>query len=176
MSSCSVVSTSAAATRLVGAALAGVLVPGDLVVLSGDLGAGKTTLVQGAVAALGSAEQVTSPTFTLVRTYLTTPKVVHADLWRLVHPRELADLALFEELDDGAVVLVEWGERLAGLVGEEAFTVRIADAADPGTRILTLLGGPREAGRLGEVRRRLGSDALLQEGPELLDADGKGPR
>ena len=112
-------------TRSVGAAIAGLLRPGDVVLLVGSLGAGKTTLVQGLVAALGGRNAVTSPTFTLAHSYETTPPVTHVDLWRLEHLQEVVDLALDEELDEGAVVVVEWGEAAESLYGADALVVRL---------------------------------------------------
>ena len=101
----------------VGAGIARVLRGGDVVLLVGSLGAGKTTLVQGLVAALGGHQPVTSPTFTLAHRYKTTPQVTHVDLWRLEHLQEVVDLALEEELEEGGVVIVEWGEAAEPLYG-----------------------------------------------------------
>ena len=100
-----------AATAALGARIAAVLGPGDLVALSGDLGAGKTTLARAILAALGVGENVPSPTFTLVQSYDTPRlKVSHFDLYRLKRPGEIAELGLDEALEDGAA-LVEWPER-----------------------------------------------------------------
>src|ERR1035438_5367775 len=101
---------SAQQARAIGAGIAPLLSAGDVVLLVGSLGAGKTTFVQGLVAALGGREPVTSPTFTLAHKYRTSPPVTHVDLWRLGHLQEVVDLALEEELDEGGVVIVEWGE------------------------------------------------------------------
>ena len=106
---------------------------GDTVALSGDLGSGKTTLARAILAALGVAENVPSPTFTLVQTY-DTPRlaVSHYDLYRLKSARELDELGLDEALDDGAA-LIEWPERAEGRLPDDALTVqlrrRTADAA-----------------------------------------------
>jgi tRNA threonylcarbamoyladenosine biosynthesis protein TsaE len=112
-------------TRAIGAAIAPLLAAGDVVLLVGSLGAGKTTFVQGLVAALGGHEPVTSPTFTLAHRYRTAPPVTHVDLWRLDHLQEVVDLALEEELDEGAVVVVEWGEAAEPLYGADALVVRL---------------------------------------------------
>ena len=100
-------------TRALAARIAAVTVAGDLIVLLGDLGAGKTAFVQGLVAALDSPDPVTSPTFTIAQRYdggrLT---VHHLDVYRLAGPEEAADLALDELLDDDAVTVIEWGDRL----------------------------------------------------------------
>jgi len=118
-------------TRGLGALLAPLLEPGDVVLLTGGLGAGKTTFVKGVVAGLGCTQAVTSPTFTLVRTYESEPVVAHVDCWRLDQLDEVADLALDEVLDAGGVALVEWGEAAAPLFGAGALEIRI-DAAGAG--------------------------------------------
>lgn len=87
---------------------------GDLVLLTGELGAGKTTFVRGVARGAGSSAQVASPTFQLVRMYTGRVQLAHIDLYRIEAPSELADLGLDELLDQGAVV-VEWGERLEAL-------------------------------------------------------------
>jgi tRNA threonylcarbamoyladenosine biosynthesis protein TsaE len=94
-----------------GTAVAGLVGKGDIIVLAGDLGTGKTVWVQGFAAGLGVVEQVTSPTFTLVRPYqgkrLT---LLHADLYRLELLSEVVDLGLVQQLDDGGVACIEWGD------------------------------------------------------------------
>ncbi len=116
-------SESAEDTRAIAAAMAGLARRGDLVVLAGQMGAGKTAFAQGFARALGVLEPVTSPTYTLIHTYpacsrgfggagVNTNSITlhHCDLYRLEHTDEVADLALPELLDDGAIVLVEWGD------------------------------------------------------------------
>ena len=85
---------------------------GDLVLLKGELGAGKTTFVRGIARGTGSAASVASPTFQLVRVYKGRVQLAHVDLYRLEKGHDLSDLGLEELLDSGAVV-VEWGELLA---------------------------------------------------------------
>ena len=85
--------------------------PGDLVLLTGELGAGKTTFVRGVARGIGSSAPVASPTFQLVRMYAGRVQLAHIDLYRIERTSELADLGLDELLDQGAAV-VEWGERL----------------------------------------------------------------
>ncbi|WP_242091480.1 tRNA (adenosine(37)-N6)-threonylcarbamoyltransferase complex ATPase subunit type 1 TsaE [Curtobacterium sp. DN_7.5] len=110
-----------------GARLAGVLRAGDLVVLTGPLGAGKTTLTRGLGAALGARGQVSSPTFVLARTHPTTsgPDLVHVDAYRLSDPVELDDL----DLDwDGSIVVVEWGRGFVDGISEDVLDVEIVRA------------------------------------------------
>jgi tRNA threonylcarbamoyladenosine biosynthesis protein TsaE len=120
-------SSSADTTRAVAGTVAGLALAGDLVLLAGDLGAGKTTFAQGFARALGVTEPVTSPTFTLVHTYAGGRLTVHhADLYRLDRTAEVLDLALGELLDDRrSVMLVEWGDVVAGLLGHDHLVVRI---------------------------------------------------
>ena len=84
---------------------------GDMVLLTGELGAGKTTFVRGVARGTESAAPVASPTFQLVRVYLGRVQLAHIDLYRIENPSELGELGLDELLDQGAVV-VEWGDRL----------------------------------------------------------------
>ena len=103
--------TSPTDTRAFAAALARVVLSGDIIVLTGEMGAGKTVVAQGVGAALGVAEPMTSPTFTLVNTYECGDLTVHhADLYRLDRTIEVADLALSELAEFRGVVLIEWGE------------------------------------------------------------------
>lgn len=105
---------SAEETRGWGELLAALLRPGDLVLISGDLGAGKTRLVQGIARGLGVEEKVTSPTFSLVREYRGRLPFYHVDLYRL-SGEELEGLGLEEYLSGDGVVCVEWGEKVASL-------------------------------------------------------------
>lgn len=117
-----------------GAAVAGLLEPGDTVLLGGDLGAGKTTFTKGLAAALGTRGPVTSPTFVLVHSYPTDKgwDLLHADVWRLGQLQEVVDLAIPELLEDGAAVVVEWGERAAPALGGDWLKVEIDFEEDEG--------------------------------------------
>jgi tRNA threonylcarbamoyladenosine biosynthesis protein TsaE len=135
-------------TRRLGRAIARVLVPGDLLILSGDLGSGKTFLVRAVARSLGVVQRVTSPTFTLVQEHA-TPRgpLVHADLYRLLRdPRtlwlEVVRLGLRERRGEGAFVVVEWGEdAIDALGGAPALAVSLATRGDH-ERTATL-SGPR---------------------------------
>jgi tRNA threonylcarbamoyladenosine biosynthesis protein TsaE len=133
-------------TRKVGAALAELLVPGDVVSLTGDLGAGKTAFVQGAARALGVQEPVTSPTFVLVRQYRGDVPVHHVDVYRLDRVQEVLDLGFEDLLDPSGVVFVEWGDAIDRLLPDEHLRVEIT--TDDDARRLSFAGrGSRWAGR-----------------------------
>jgi tRNA threonylcarbamoyladenosine biosynthesis protein TsaE len=116
---------SADETRKLAGELAALAKPGDVILLAGDLGAGKTAFVQGFARALGVTETVTSPTFTLVRSYSGRLPVVHADVYRLDHLQEVFDLGFIELLDEGAVALVEWGDMVEPVLPADFLEIRI---------------------------------------------------
>lgn len=168
-----VVCATADATRGLARALGTELVGGDVVVLDGPLGAGKTTFVQGLALGLGVTAAVTSPTFVLARHQLPDPsgprpdgpELVHVDAYRLGGALELDDLDLDSDLDR-AVVVVEWGEGLAERLSPARVQVRLDRAAGPATDAsdgtgdepravsLRLVGlGAARAGRLAAVLR-----------------------
>tara|TARA_B110001454_G_scaffold115760_1_gene108231 strand:- start:1956 stop:2408 length:453 start_codon:yes stop_codon:yes gene_type:complete len=121
-----------------GAALAQVLRAGDVIALSGGLGAGKTTLARGLLAALGLAEEAPSPTFAIVQPYAPPEvrlPVAHVDLYRLDDPAEAEELGLEEYSVDGAL-LIEWPERMGDRMWPEALLLQI-DFLDDGARRLT---------------------------------------
>jgi tRNA threonylcarbamoyladenosine biosynthesis protein TsaE len=137
-----------AATAAVGAALAPLLRAGDVVTLTGDLGAGKTALVRGILAALGLADEAPSPSYALVIPYAppqVAVPVTHADLYRLERPDEVEELGLEDALSDG-VLLVEWPERAGEGNWPEALTIRL-DYASGGGRNLTVSVPPSWEGR-----------------------------
>jgi tRNA threonylcarbamoyladenosine biosynthesis protein TsaE len=125
---------SAAETKALAGAVAGLARAGDLVVLAGDLGAGKTAFVQGFAAALGVEGPVTSPTFTLVHEYDGRLPVYHLDVYRLEHLAETADLALGEVLDGGGVTLVEWGDAVLAALPPDYLEVRLELGDGPDDR------------------------------------------
>lgn len=108
---------SAEETRLLAVSLAPILVPGDLLVLAGDLGAGKTTFVQGLAVGLGITERVTSPTFILMKEYLGGRfPLMHLDVYRLGKIQDVIDLGYDEFLDPSYVVAIEWGDKVEALL------------------------------------------------------------
>ena len=118
-------------TRAIGLRLARLLPDRAVVLLIGDLGAGKTTLAKGIVEGRGAAraEDVSSPTFTLIHEYGEPVSVYHADLYRLNTPEEARRLGL-EDLYDSALVLIEWGERFPEVLPENRIEIRIRDAGE----------------------------------------------
>lgn len=147
-----VATKSADDTREVGAALASLARSGDVVLLSGDLAAGKTTFVKGFARGLGVDEQVVSPTFTLVRTYKGRLPLVHCDVYRLENLDEVGDLDLPEWLDDGGVAVIEWGEVVAPVLPADFLDLRIEFGDADDDRLFRLRAvGPRWAGRWGAV-------------------------
>lgn len=130
------------ATREVASRLARAARRGDVIVLQGTLGAGKTTFAQGFARGLGVEGPVTSPTFTLVRQYpCGLGQLVHVDVYRLEHLAEVADLGLADLVEDG-VALVEWGDVARPALGPVAWTVSIrSDGVDDDERLLTISGG-----------------------------------
>ncbi len=118
------------ATTRLGARIASHLRPGDTVALSGDLGAGKTTLARAILTSLGVAENVPSPTFTLVQSYETSKlSVSHYDLYRLKSAREMEELGLEEALDTGAA-LIEWPERAETRLPQDRLMVELSAEGD----------------------------------------------
>jgi tRNA threonylcarbamoyladenosine biosynthesis protein TsaE len=121
-------------TRAAGESIATLLRVHDVLVLTGELGAGKTTLVQGIAHGLGAREHVASPTFTLVREYVSGRiPIAHVDVYRLDRVQDVVDLAL-DELEDGACVLiVEWGDAVEELLPEDRLRVELTttDPTDP---------------------------------------------
>jgi tRNA threonylcarbamoyladenosine biosynthesis protein TsaE len=128
--------TTDAETAALGAALAGTLSGGDIVLLVGDLGAGKTAFVRGLAAGLGAdPDEVSSPTFTLVQEYRGRVPIEHVDLYRMSGRADVEDLGLDEFARAGAVVAVEWAERYDGPWPAHAIWVEIADEGDDRRRI-----------------------------------------
>ena len=129
---------SAEETIAFGRELAELLTPPKLVLLRGDLGAGKTTLVKGIAAAFEAAseEDVTSPTFTLVHEYRgPRAKLYHIDLYRIDTPRELDTLALDDFRSDDSILLIEWGEKFPRLAQESDVEISLEREGESGRRI-----------------------------------------
>jgi tRNA threonylcarbamoyladenosine biosynthesis protein TsaE len=125
-------------TRRLAAALAELARPGDLLLLAGELGAGKTTFTQGFGAALGVQERITSPTYVLASHYRGRLELHHIDVYRLDQMSELADVGLPELLDEGGVTLVEWGEAIIPSLPPDYLLVRIDYDDEVDQRIIGL--------------------------------------
>ena len=136
----SLVSDSPEATTAAGERLAARLGPGDVVGLTGELGAGKTCFVQGLVRGLGVATPATSPTFVLVNEYRGRLPVHHVDVYRTQSLTELLDLGLDEMLAGGGVTVVEWADRCAPLLPSRTIRVHIEGVGEEPRRI-TISGG-----------------------------------
>jgi tRNA threonylcarbamoyladenosine biosynthesis protein TsaE len=158
-------SDSPEATRHLAGQLARLSASGDVILLVGELGAGKTVFAQGFAAALGVEGPVTSPTFTLMRHYRCAPgapvrSLIHADVFRTGSLAEVEDLALAELVEEGAAALVEWGDLAAPVLGDDVVEVTLTpeepgagDGAPP--RTVSLAGRGRWAGRAAEVLQAL---------------------
>jgi tRNA threonylcarbamoyladenosine biosynthesis protein TsaE len=126
-------------TREVGEALASMLQPRDTVVLTGDLGAGKTTLVQGIGRGLGVEDHVASPTFTLVHEYTGRLDIAHVDVYRLERVQDVLDLALDELGGPDRVLLIEWGDAVSDLLPEDRLRVELTtEGAEADTRRIVM--------------------------------------
>ena len=121
-------------TRAIGERLGSLMVPGDVVVLSGDLGSGKTALAQGIGRGLGVDEAVVSPSFVIVREYAGRIPMVHVDVYRLDHVQELHDLGFEEVVDDTRVTVIEWGDRVAPLLPDSRLEVWLRVGSTPDER------------------------------------------
>jgi tRNA threonylcarbamoyladenosine biosynthesis protein TsaE len=153
--------TAAEETRALGAALAPLLRLHDVVLLTGELGAGKTTLVQGIARGLGAQERVASPTFTLVREYVSGRiPIAHVDVYRLDRVQDVVDLAL-DELEGGdCVLIVEWGDAVEELLPEDRLVVDMRTTDPTGedeTRAVSIHAeGPAWDERADDLARALG--------------------
>lgn len=144
-------------TQELARALSGICGPGDLIVLAGEMGAGKTAFAQGFALGLGIIEQVTSPTFTIVREY-DGPHLDlhHLDVYRLDQLREVTELGVSEMLDEDAVMLVEWGDAVLPALGDQYLEIRITFGSGDDDRELQL--DPR--GSSWTARERMLAEAV----------------
>ena len=126
------------ATRELASALAALLQPGDVVLLAGEMGAGKTAFTQGLGAGLGVTERITSPTFTIAQEYSGRIPLHHLDVYRLGHLNEALDVGLGEILEDEAVVVIEWGDAVVPLLPRDYLEVRFTFGDEDDDRILEL--------------------------------------
>jgi tRNA threonylcarbamoyladenosine biosynthesis protein TsaE len=132
------VTRSADETLQLAAEIGALLRPGDIVVLAGDLGTGKTTFARGLARAVGVTEPVVSPTFTIVREYEGRMPLIHVDVYRLDNLQELHDLGFEELLDDRAVTLVEWGDVVATMLPPQRLEITIEPGVAEDDRTVTV--------------------------------------
>jgi tRNA threonylcarbamoyladenosine biosynthesis protein TsaE len=154
-------SDSVAATSAIAASLAGVARRGDLIVLAGEMGAGKTAFAKGFGEAIGVSEPITSPTYTLVHSYPAGRVTLHhADIYRLTSLHEVADLAFSELLESDGIVIVEWGDVVAGSLGDHVLVRLQFDEGDDEAREIVITAAGRSwAARWAEIERRLAAFA-----------------
>ena len=127
--------TSPDETRRVGRVLGEVARPGDVFLLTGELGAGKTCLTQGILRGLGSDETARSPTFVLVSEYSARMTLYHVDLYRLKGGADVLDLGLEEYLESDGVTVVEWADRVPGLLDEQHMSIELQHVDDETRRM-----------------------------------------
>lgn len=139
-------SASEEATEALGAALAPLLAPGDVLVLTGDLGAGKTRLAKGVARGLGVTEPVTSPTFNLLLVHEGRLPLFHFDLYRLESAEQLQDIDYWGTIEADGISLVEWGDRFAEAIPADGVRVRLTITGDESRELaLAPLGKRGEA-------------------------------
>jgi tRNA threonylcarbamoyladenosine biosynthesis protein TsaE len=155
-------------TRALAGALSELTQGGDLIVLAGDLGAGKTSFAQGFGQGLGIDDQITSPTFTLARQYEGRLRLHHLDVYRFGATAEIHDVGLAELLDDDeAVVLIEWGDAILPALPADFLELRLSLGEGDDDRVIEA----RMVGSRWGARRRALATALQ---PWLIDADTQG--
>jgi tRNA threonylcarbamoyladenosine biosynthesis protein TsaE len=167
-------------TVQLGQCLGELLLPGDLVLLAGELGSGKTTLVKGVAKGLSIEDEVTSPTFVLQHIFKVPPAkvsggpsfLVHMDAYRLERMSELWDLGVEEMVDEGGAVLIEWGDVVASGLGGETLLVRLASLDSSSSRAVSFTSsGESWAQRfpaLGDAIARAGLSAEIGQGARMV--------
>jgi len=144
---------SAEETLRLGASIGPLLLPGDMIVLSGDLGAGKTTFAQGLAAGLGITEQVTSPTYVLMKEYIGGRyPLMHMDIYRLGKIQEVIDLGYDEFLDPSYVVVVEWGDMVEPLLPKDHLQVLLNHQGEEARRVTLIAKGLNWQSRLETLK------------------------
>ena len=128
----------ASETHALGQRLGALLRAGDVVLLDGELGTGKTVLAKGIAVALGITEPVVSPTFTVVREYEASLPLVHVDVYRLDHLQELHDLGFDDLVGGDAVTVVEWGDRVSAALPSDRLRVLLEPGAGDDDRVVSV--------------------------------------
>ncbi len=151
-------SATAQRTEALGAALGGLLAPGDVICLSGELGAGKTVFSRGLGAGWGAAVPLSSPTYNLAHEHVRTAdstRLYHLDFYRISGSREAETLGIYEILDSGAIVIFEWPERVLEILPAEHLWIDIMLREDDGRTLHFRAQGERHAALLNELRQAL---------------------
>lgn len=144
-------------TRDLASEMAGLARAGDLILLAGGLGTGKTAFAQGFGRGLGVAVNIVSPTFVLVRVYEGRVPMVHLDVYRLDHIQEITDLGMAELLDEGGVTLIEWGDVVSPALPADFLEVRLEASGGEDERDLGLRAvGPSWPPRMAALRNAVG--------------------
>jgi len=150
-------------TLSLGARIGSLLRAGDVVSLSGDLGAGKTVFAKGVATALGVHEDVVSPTFTLVREYVASIPLVHIDVYRLDRFQELHDLGFDELVSGSSVTIVEWGDRIGALLPVERLDITLQFGEADDDRVVSI----NPAGNTWAVRCDALAAVVQRNGPDV---------
>ncbi|MBW6467910.1 MAG: tRNA (adenosine(37)-N6)-threonylcarbamoyltransferase complex ATPase subunit type 1 TsaE [Coriobacteriia bacterium] len=143
---------SAAATRRAGAALGAAVHAGDVVILTGDLGAGKTVIAQGVASALGVSGHVTSPTFNILVVHRGSVGLAHFDLYRLERAEQLEDIDFWGVVEGDVVSLIEWGDRFPEALPADVLTLTLEITGDESRRIAVSASGERSGALAGSWR------------------------
>jgi len=146
----------------IGSVLAPLLLPGDVILLSGDLGAGKTQLTKGVALGLGVADPVTSPTFNILLVHEGRIPLYHFDLYRLERASELEDLDYFATLEADGVSIVEWGDKFSDATPAQSLGIEILIEGDDDRRLELTPKGVR-------------GDALAADWARAVQLGGEGP-
>jgi tRNA threonylcarbamoyladenosine biosynthesis protein TsaE len=164
-------------THAVSAAVASLARPGDMIVLSGEMGAGKTAFAQGFGRALGVTEPITSPTFTLVHSYPIGSKLTmhHADLYRLDRTVDVDELALHELAGFGGIVLVEWGDVAAAGLGDHLEVRMVHPAMAGDDEGGDDEGGDADAAASHDPDRLAHDDEFADDGVREIEITQAGP-
>lgn len=142
-------------TEEFGEKLGSILKPGDIISLTGDLGAGKTTLTKSIGKGLGVEDYITSPTFTLINEYKGRLNLYHFDVYRLEGPIDLYDLGFEEYIYSNGVSIIEWGDKIKEILPEERINIQIEKSVELDERIIYLYG---EGERFKQLIKELNID------------------
>ena len=143
-------------TERIGSLLGTVLIPGDIIALSGELGSGKTTLVRGLAQGMGfSGDEVASPSFTLVNEYPGPLPLFHIDLYRLGNERELHEIGYEEYISETGVVVIEWADRIPYAVPDESLWITLQYHSEEGREIVMQPSGDRYEKIIEELQKKV---------------------